>query len=201
MNRAEMVTARAGKLSKLDDKELVQAILTYFKQNRTLGGEKALKEKAKALMEELELNDVGYLDDSTREELIRAFSSVCVKEVRLKNVEAKNETEQNMETAELKAGDLPMVLRGTEHISVNTMKDTYELPVLVTGFSGGRPTITFCEADPFQRFLAYVPEGFRKNHWMLYRMDATVIATDYSNGKLRNMSYRMVVDLAQDIAA
>lgn len=206
MNRTEMVNARADKLSKLSDKGLIYAILEYFRENATMPGEKAIKDHAAGLADMLEGNPGYGLTDSARKELIEEFSSLCVKEVKLKNVQVANETKKKLDYFhdQIEAGimrkvsDLPMVLKDTSPIPVNAMKNIYEMPGDI--FDSGH-TVRIKEENGSDFVLASIPEGFVKNHRTLYGMDGTVIVTDYSNGKFANMSYTLLVDLGQTIQA
>ncbi len=200
MNRTEMVKARAKKLSEMSDVNLVDAIVKYFEENAAMPGEKALKDFAISLKTELDAHiGVGLLSQ-TRMDLIEEFSSLCVKEVKLKNVRAVNETKKNADLDAVKAGDLPMVLADAKLIPVNTMKNVYEMNGMINGDEDGHRFVNICDAKDGSFEFAALPGGFQKNHALQHGMDVTVIASDYSNGKFANMSYTMLIDLGQKIA-
>ena len=101
-----------------------------------------------------------------------------------------------------------MVLKDMVPVPVNNVKNIYELPVVIlpainldtdTGLVDNIVCVKEDGKEPFT--LGDLPKGFKKNHPELSGMTATVIATDYSNGKLDNMSYTMLIDLSQHIAA
>lgn len=198
MTRKEMVDALTAKLEKLNDAQLVDAIVRYFEENRTLPGEKALKDQALALKAELDGNAITGLLSHVRADLVEEFASRCVKEVKLRNVHVLNETKKNRDADGLKASDLPMVLADTQPTKMNAMKNIYGMDAVIPAAGG---TVCVGNAPAVRVELADLPAGFVKNHTMLPGMSATVVATDYSNGKFANMSYLMLVDLSQTLVA
>lgn len=197
MNRKEMVEARTAQLKKLTDIELVDMIVSYFHGNATMPGEKSLKDYALSLKGEFDGSVITGLLSQVRGELIETFASTLVKEVRLKNVAALNENRKNRGTEGTKASDLPMVLKDAKPIPVNAVKNIYEMEAGITGTDN----IVCVRGKEGPAPLASIPDGFRKNHPGLQGMAGTVIATDYSNGRFANMSYRLLVDLGQNLAA
>ena len=200
MNRKEMVKTRTEELTKLSDMQLVDSIVKYFEQNATMPGEKTIKDYALSLKGEFDGNAINGLLSQVRNDLIEEFASLCVKEVKLKNVTAANETKKNEGSATLRASDLPMVLTDTKPIPVNTMKNVFTLPASICEGNTGN-TVCFMNADNKLQTFAALPAGFGKNHPTTADMDCIVIATDYSNGKFANMSYSMLIDLGQRLAA
>lgn len=208
MNRAEMVKIRTEELSRLSDTQLVDTIAEYFRQNMTMPGEKALKDLAAGFAEELEKMGTGILSE-VRRDMIEEFASICVKEVRLKKVKVVNKTKQNKDAKEIHASDLPMVLSDEKSIwGQNTKTIKYQVRFLYNMVlynmigtipeTGDRVRIPWVGDDIT---LAFIPEGFRKNHKTLAGMQGTVIATDYSNGNFANMSYSLLIDLGQNLTA
>lgn len=205
MSRIEMVKTRTEALSKLSDMQLINVIVKYFEQNATMPGEKALKDYATSLKNEFDGNAITGLLSEVRKDLIEQFASLCVKEVKLKNVMVANDTKKRRELEGIfpLASELPMVLKDSAPIPVNTMKNVYEMPASVVCTIVGIKGISTESGEPMA--ISVLPAGFVKNHSslddVLHDMEATVIATDYSNGKFANMSYRMLIDLCQNIAA
>lgn len=202
MNRAEMVKARTEELYKLTDIQLVDMIISYFKQNATMPGEKAIKEYALSLKAEFDGNAITGLLTQVRGDLIEQFASMLVKEVKMRKVLIANETKKRMKeggTLPL-ASDMPMYLVDSKPVDVpvNTMKNTYEMAVQVSDHDD---LSCITESDPSYNLGVVLPKGFRKNHTTLAGMKAVVHATDHSNGKFANMSYRMLIDLGQSLAA
>ncbi len=201
MNRKEMVKERMEKLSGLSDEELVRAVVSYFGQNATMPGEKAVKDNASDLLAMFKVKPGHKLTGCYRKELIEEFASLCIKEVKLKNVTVKNETKQNADHGGLKAGDLPMVLIDTRFLPENSMKNVYEMSGMISGDEDGHRFVKIYDTGTGCFEFASLPDGFQKNHTLQHGMDITVIATDYSNGKFANMSYTLLIDLGQRIVA
>lgn len=201
MNRKQIVKERMESLSRLNDKELVQAVAAYFAENATMPGEKAVKDTAAYLLAEMRTKPGMGISTECRRELIETFSSLCVKEVKLQGVRAKNETKKNEGLNMPKASDLPMELKDSEYIPVNTMKDTYEMEAVAEGHLGERKCVKIAGVDDDGYVLGYLPKGFSKNHRNIEGMQGTVFAADYSNGNFRNMNYTFIVDLAQGLVA
>lgn len=199
MNRAEMVTARKEELSKLSDVGLVGAILDYFEANKTMPGEKSLKDTAQKFAAEFDDGSMTGILTDYRKEMIDEFASILVKEIHIKNVAALNETKKNKDTDELKASDLPMSLVDTKPGKlVNTVKNVYEMEAFI---SAGNTVAYENGTAAANVSLADIPEGFKKNHPAIAGMKGTVVVTDHSNGNFSNMSYRMLIDLGQNLAA
>ncbi len=192
MGRTEMVNARTEQLKKLNDIELVNMIVGYFKENATLPGEKSLKEYALGLKGEFDGSVITGLMAQVRDELIETFASLLVKEVRLKNVNALNENKKNKDAEGLKASDLPMVLTDVTPIPVNTIKNSYEMNAFI---SSDADVCMMDGSEPTE--FAQLPKGFKKNHRGILGMQGTVVASDYSNGKFANMGYKLLIDLGQ----
>lgn len=198
MNRTEMVKERTNELHRMSDKKLVCTILSYFEKNATMPGEKAIKDNAASLMAMFEQNPEYELLTSFRNELIEEFASLCVKEVKLKNVQAMNETKKNADEDKPKASDLPMVLTDAKPVPVNTMKNIYSMNAVISETDGLVHVMLDYKTD---FCLGTLPRGFKKNHRTIAGMNAVVVAADHSNGKFRNMSYSLLIDLGQDLAA
>lgn len=191
-----MVKTRTEALSELTDIQLVDTIISYFKQNATMPGEKSLKDYALSLKSELDGNVITGLLAQVRNDMIEEFASLCVKEVKLVNVQAENDTKKNKDTDGRKASELPLVLADAKPIPVNTIKNIYNMNAEISSES----MVCIGTAEDGERsVLASLPNGFKKNHPALAGMNGTVIASDYSNGNFANMSYRMLIDLGQNL--
>ena len=204
MDRSEMVKARIAELEKLDDFQLVDTVLEYFKQNATLPGQKRLKTFAQDLKAEFDGKAIQGMLPQMRKELIKDFASILVREVHLKNVRAMNANKPNRDKAGCKMKDLTdtgaMAPAGSESIPINGTKDSYTMPVHIKDGSVypslGRGLFKD-EALASGAAFAQLPGGFLTNHKALDGMEATVVAGDYSGGKFANMSYRLLIDLGQ----
>lgn len=194
--RKEMVERRTEELSKLNDLQLVATIVKYFEQNATLPGEKAIKDCALSLKAEFDGNVITGLLSQVRGDLIEEFASLCVKEVKLKNVMPQNATKKNKDAKAFLTTDLPMELIDVRPARLNVMVNTYGLAATV---SASEKHSCMTEDVPYHT-VGSLPEGFKKNHRNIGGMKALVVATDHSNGKFANMSYRMIIDLGQKLA-
>lgn len=200
MGRTEIVTARVDVLNKLSDKDLTGTIVAYFAENNTMPGEKDLKDRASTLSAELTEGTITGVTSEVRKDLIEEFASILVKETKIRDNVVLNETKKNKDAEGLKASDLPMILKDATPIPTNTMKNTYELPVIIDG-EGGVFTAGKClEGTEVGNKIGTLPAGFQKNHPGACGMTGTIIATDYSNGKFANMSYSLIIDLGQKAA-
>lgn len=194
MNRSEMVKTRTEELSKLSDRELVCAIVEYFKQNATMPGEKNIKDTAAMLFAEMEEKQDFALLKEFRKELIEEFASLCVKQIKLRKVKIPNKTKKNEQ--DMSPENLSMVLKDSQYReSTNSIKDIYEMDAIISGADN-----IVVESTDGRIILAGMPEKFHKNHPDTYDKKASVLATDHSNGKLANMSYMLLIDLAPQVA-
>lgn len=177
-SRSEMVKAEIQKLQSLTDFQLAQTICRYFKENQTMPGEKALKDMAKDLTAELGGEATTQLIGQVRDDLIEQFASLCVKEVKLTKVTVKDS----------------MNIPGMTKME-NTEKNTWYLPVTIDD-QGHAVTL-----DENALSIGMLPDGFRKNHRTVSGMQVSLLMTDHSNGKFKNLSWTLIVDLGQTLAA
>lgn len=174
MDRSEMVKVVEDKLSVLSDRQLVHLIATYFRHNAVMPGEKAVKDRAVIMIGHWQDGETS-LGDSAREELIKQFASVCVKEVKLTNA----------------VNRIP--LKEFE----SATKDVYEMTAMVNGIEGRVEVIKGKGPRKVFYYAGYLPKGFVKNHDCLAGYRGVITSVDYSNGRLKNMSCRMIIDLSQ----
>lgn len=181
-SRSEMVNAEIQKLQTLTDFQLAQTICRYFEENQTLPGEKALKDMAKDLTAELGGEATTQLIGQVRDDLIEQFASLCVKEVKLTKAIANDQ-----------ACKLHMTPVSSASPGVNVEKNTWQLPVRINeqGYA-----ITM---DEDAVSIGMLPDGFRKNHGTVSGMEASLLMTDYSSGKFKNLSWTLMVDLGQTL--
>ena len=107
-------------------------------------------------------------------DMASAFADVAVKETKLTDVEADVET-------------LPLVLSDMQHVFPNVMRDIFSAPVTVEGrevyTTNGHTLIGHLKAGFYSNFKDSLRKG-------------VVLATDHSNGKFKNMSYSLLVNLS-----
>ena len=161
-------------LSELPDAQLVDKILAYFNRNKTLPRERSLREYALSLKEEFADGSMTALLPEAKMDMAAAFADVAVKETKLTGVEADVET-------------LPLVLSDIQHIFPNTFRNIFSVPVTVEGqevyTTDGHTLIGHLKAGFYSNFKDSLRKGF-------------VLATDHSNGKFKNMSYSLLVNLS-----
>lgn len=196
--RNEMVERRIGLLSGLNDFELAQVIFDYFKNNHTLPGEKWVKDTANQMLSEFTEDSVTMLMPDVRKQLIEAFANICVKSMPIRFVEVVNDTKKNRGSKLRKATDLPMTISEVIPVAMkeNTVvRNIYEMPASLNIMEKSIYVKDAKDHNILAFYLGRITKGFYKNHFSNAPMDCTVIATDHSNGKFANMSYRMLVDL------
>ena len=170
MPRNYLKNAYIQYLSELPDAQLVDKILTYFNRNKTLPGERSLREYALSLKEEFADGSMTALLPEAKMDMASAFADVAVKETKLTDVET-----------------LPLVLSDMQHVFPNVIRDIFSAPVTVEGrevyTTNGHTLIGRLKAGFYSNFKDSLHKGF-------------VLATDHSNGKFKNMSYSLLVNLS-----
>lgn len=189
--RGRLERQRMTILNRLDDVMLTESINGYFAKNATMPGEDWVKTEAAATAEKMEKRSDPHFDpdspdfnpgdlypSETRDEMKEKFASILVKNARLKNVMVR----PVMDMADVKFPDSETASDGKIH---------YELYGITDPKAPGH--VIFAEGV----MTAEIPEKFMKNH---PETAGTVVieAVDYSNGKGKNVSYDMYIDLAQN---
>ena len=174
MPRNYLKNAYIQYLSELTDAQLVDKILAYFNRNKTLPRERSLREYALSLKEEFADGSMTALMPEAKMDMASAFADVAVKETKLTDVEADVET-------------LPLVLSDIQHVFPNAIRNVFSVPVTVEGrevyTADGHTLIGHLKAGFYSNFKDSLCRGF-------------VLATDHSNGKFKNMSYSLLVNLS-----
>ena len=192
MKKLNVLKTRREALENMTPQELVNFTRNYFKVNKVMPGEKKVRNLAEGINAELsESTDLEVLEEY-RLDLAEKIGKVVVKEVKLRHVALVNETKKNKDVEGIRPSELPLVLVDTVPTKVlNTVKNVYELDVTISdGMVMAGDTI-----------LGELPKNFRSNYPKTHNMQGVVIATDHSNGKFANMSYSLVIDLGQNLAA
>lgn len=186
--REKMVKERRDILEKMDDATLARSIAGYFTQNATMPGEGWLKKDGIQLVEAIENNkdnpdfDMDHLyTDEKRTAVIDKFAEVCVKSTRLKNphvIEGKIANDMPFpEGEDLGNGKTRYVLTGEAYHVDGTSQD-------LAAFGQGV-------------MIADIPGKFIESHPYALGKNIMVEAVDYSNGKGKNVTYDMYVDMIQ----
>ena len=196
--RNDMIEKRIKMLSGLTDLELAKTIAAYFENNRTMPGEKWIKDTANQMLAGFTEDAVTTLLEPARATLIEDFAAVCVRSMPIKYVEVANDTKKNKESRLRKASELPMTLCESVPVPLknNTvMKNIYEIPASLNVMEKSVYVKDTENNNLLVFYLGRITKGFYKNHFIKQPVDCTVIATDHSNGNFANMSYHMLVDL------
>lgn len=186
--REEMVKERRDILEKMDDATLARNIVGYFTQNATMPGEGWLKKDGIQLVEAIENNkdnpgfDMNHLyTDEKRTAVIDKFAEVCVKSTRLKNphvIEGKIANDMPFpEGEDLGNGKTRYAFTGEAYHVDGTSQD-------LAAFGQGV-------------MIADIPGKFIESHPYALGKNIMVEAVDYSNGKGKNVTYDMYVDMIQ----
>lgn len=187
MQRTDYVTTRKEKLSKLSTEELAITIGEYFDGHATMPGEKDLKKAAEKIVANIAENADFDIDADTKADMIDRFAGIVVREMKVEKLQVQNVTKANKDDfAVLKATDIGLVETGSEPAAdKQPAKKFYEAEARI---ENGKVIIGDYE-------IGCLSEGFVKNNPDV-NVPATVLATDYSNGKMSNMSYTVVADIA-----
>ena len=181
--KQELVEKRRNLLLEKSTEDLAIAVSDYFNAHACLPGQKALKTAAENTLRALREDPEFELIPAAKAYLAESLAKTAVREVKVGNLKVQNVTKANRDDyAVLKPTNLNLREAGSET---------------------GKPPRFFFEADASiedRRVLAdgceigLLPEGFAKNNPNL-SAPALLILTDYSLGKLANVSYHVIIDL------
>ena len=181
--KQELIEKRRNLLLEKSTEDLAIAVSDYFNAHACLPGQKALKDAAENTLRRLREDPEFELIPAAKAYLAESLAKTAVREVKVGSLKVRNVTKVNKDDyAVLKPTNLHLREAGSE---------------------AGKPPRFFFEADAFiagRRVLAngyevgLLPEGFAKNNPNL-SAPALLILTDYSLGKLANVSYHVIIDL------
>lgn len=188
--RQTMVKERREILERMDDATLVRSIRDYFAHNAAMPGEGWIKKDGIQLAEYVERmkNEPGFdmdglYTDEKRTAVIDKFADMSIKDVRLKNPAVNEGMSPNdiifPKGEDLGGGKTRYVLHG----AINTSPGNETGMTAYVSFGNG-----VMRADIPPQFLKSHPDA---------RGNVTIEAVDYSNGKGKNVTYDMHVDLMQ----
>lgn len=181
--KQELIEKRRNLLLEKSTEDLAIAVSDYFNAHACLPGQKALKDAAENTLRRLREDPEFELIPAAKAYLAESLAKTAVREVKVGSLKVRNVTKANRDDyAVLKPTNLNLREAGSE---------------------AGKPPRFFFEADASiegRRVLAdgceigLLPEGFAKNNPNL-SAPALLILTDYSLGKLANVSYHVIIDL------
>lgn len=187
MQRTEYVSNRKATLAALSTEDLAIKIGEYFDAHATMPGEKDLKKAAEKILASIAENPEFDIDEETKNGMIETFASIVVREMKVEKLQVQNVTKANKDDfAVLKATDIGLIETGSEAaVDKQPAKRFYEAEARI---EDGKVIVGEYE-------IGSLSAGFVKNNPGV-SVPATVIATDYSDGKMSNMSYKVVADIA-----
>lgn len=181
--KQELIEKRRNLLLEKSTEDLAIAVSDYFNAHACLPGQKALKDAAENTLRRLREDPEFELLPAAKAYLAESLAKTAVREVKVGSLKIQNVTKGNKDDyAVLKPTNLNLREAGSE---------------------SGKPPRCFLETDASiegRRVLAdgceigLLPEGFAKNNPNL-SAPALLILTDYSLGKLANVSYHVIIDL------
>lgn len=187
MQRTQYVEAKKTALAAMSTENLAIAIGEYFDRHKTMPGEKDLKAAAEKIIANMAENPEFDIPAETKEQIVDQFANISVREMKVENLQVKNVTKQNKDDASvLKASDIGLVETGS--VSGEGNQPTKTFYEVVGRIEGDKVMVGDYE-------IGSLGKGFAVNNPGV-SCEATVIATDYSNGKLSNVSYTVIADIA-----
>lgn len=187
MQKTAYIEARKAALTAMNTEDLAIAIGEYFDSHTTMPGEKDLKEAAEKIVASIAENPDFEIGGEAKEQMIEKFAQIVVREMKVEKLQVKNVTKENKDDASvLKPTDLGLVETGAAAAEdKQPARKFYEAEARI---KDGKVLIGDYE-------IGSLGAGFVKNNPGV-ECAATVLATDYSNGKYGNMSYTVVADIA-----
>lgn len=168
---------QAESLSKLSDRDIMEMARTHFDSHPTMPGEKKLK-----MMVTDELANDGVLSDGQRGELIDKYAQTRIRETKMNGI-----------GREFDPADLNL-----EYMSQNGTVSMSKVNVELQKQTAGDETTVYVladRADGKHMTIGKLPDTFLTNNPMnVESCKAELQVTDYSNGKLKNVSMRVVAD-------
>lgn len=168
---------QAESLGQLDDRDIMEMARTHFDSHPTMPGEKNLK-----MMVNDELANDGALSDEQREQLINGYAQTRIRETKMESIGREFDPKDlNMESMS-QNGTVSMNKVNVE-LQRQTADDNATVYVLAERADGRHMTI------------GKLPDKFLTNSPMnVESCKAELQVTDYSNGKFKNVSMRVVAD-------
>jgi hypothetical protein len=187
MTKNELIQNRRAQLMGLSTEDLVVTIGEYFDKHATMPGQKDLKAAAERIVANIVENPGFDIDPNAKAQMAAKFADIVVREMKVEKVQVQNVNKSNKDDASvLKPTDLKLVeIASVPAEGTSPAKKVYSVEgriqdgkVVVDGYEVGSLKSGFVTNNPGTS------------------CPATVIATDYSNGKFANMSYTVVADIA-----
>lgn len=168
---------QAESLGQLDDQDIMEMARAHFDSHPTLPGEKKLK-----MMVNDELANAGVLSDGQRGELIDKYVQTRIRETKMDSIGREfNPADLNLEF--MSQNGTVSMSRVNVELQRQTADDNVTVYVLAERADGRHMTI------------GKLPDKFLTNSPMnVESCKAELQVMDYSNGKFKNVSMRVVAD-------
>lgn len=167
----------------LADRDVLEAVRAHFESHPTLPGEKSLKNTVNGLLEQD--GDI-QMEQSQREEIIRQYADTRMRETKMESIG------NDFSPADLKAERIDQF--GEDSV-VSVHKVDVELQKLDATGSDPFVYVLAERADGKHDTLGRLPDKFLTNNPMnVDSCKAELQIADYSNGKMKNVSMRVVAD-------
>lgn len=187
MQKIEYVKARKAALEEMSTEDLAITIGEYFDRHKTMPGEKDLKKAAEKIVANIAENPEFEIGAEAKASMIETFAGIVVRELKVNKLTVKNVNKENKDDASvLKPTALGLVETGSE--PAEDKKPAKKFYAVDGSIKDGKVFVGEYE-------IGSLDEGFVKNNPGV-NVSATILATDYSNGKFANMSYSVVADIA-----
>ncbi len=187
MDRNGYIAQRVGTLAAMSTENLAITIGEYFDAHATMPGQKDLKDAAEKIIANIAENPDFDIDKAAKDAMIEGFAKIVVREMKVEKLQVKNVTKANKDDfAVLKPTDLGLTEIGSEPaVDKQPAKKFYSVEGRI---ENGRVMVGEIQ-------IGSLNPGFMTNNPGV-SCNATVLATDYSGGKMANVSYKVVADIA-----
>ena len=169
-------------LGQLDSSDLTNMIVAHFESHPTLPGEKDLKDTAGKFARDAEWNSVHSINAEVQADMVRQFADTRIRETKMNSI-----------GREFDPADLNL-----EHMSQNGTVSMSKVNVELQKQTAGDETTVYVladRADGTHMTIGKLPDKFLTNNPMnVESCKAELQVMDYSNGKMKNVSMRVVAD-------
>lgn len=180
-------------LEKLSDRDLCEMVRAHFESHPALPGEKIVKDQANQALGQFEDNQyssTNIFSADEKEFLVRAYAKTRVRETPLKEGNYYLDFRRYDPTA-LKRHPVGDISLGGVQPAVHVDSVKVELQ----RNDAGEVYVLAEQSDSGLRTIGSLPENFLRNNPMnVDRCSAELQLADYSNGNMKNLSARIVVD-------
>lgn len=176
------------RLIEMPDRDLCEMVRAHFESHKTLPGEKAMKDRVNGLLKQ---DGDNLMDEDAKKNLARAYANTRIRETSF--------IQNNLSVEGLKREYVDMVKEGVIENFDEGMKDqntTYIYKVKAELQTNNVDVYVMAEKEDGGLILAgTLPDKFLSNNPMnVNSCEAEIQLVDYSNGKMKNVSARVVVD-------